>query len=408
MPGRLLYPGLIEFVKKCIEGKLSVKEIYDVAVSKFTYDKDLATFRRYVYTIKRRYLDSIDHSDIKKQITKDEAFISVLERRKIISRDEMCDLLECSFDEVCDLIGFYRNQGYEILIDERNIILSTQIASQGIQFKSPLEKTEIIFGVASDLHIGSKEVQLTALNEFCEICRKKGVKYIFVPGDVFAGYKVFAGQEYEVYAMTAEEQEESAIVNLPTGFEWYMMGGNHDYSFIKKGGGHNPLLALENKREDVHYLGFDDVDVPILEGVDMKMWHPSGGVPYALSYRLQKAVEQIAYSELAKMTWNKKEAPSIRFLLAGHIHTQVQAMIGSIFAAQCGTFEAQNSYLKRHGLHPTVGGYVIKADLRKKDGMILNHDAKYYLFPDVIREDWKNYKHFVEGKEKIKPIFNGK
>jgi UDP-2,3-diacylglucosamine pyrophosphatase LpxH len=407
MPGRLLYPGLLEYVKKSIEENISINTMYDFATIKFGYEKDLSTFRRYVYTIKRRYSD-LSEINGKNQIAKDESFISILGRKKIISRDEMCDLLECSFDEVCDLIGFYRNQGYEILIDEKNIILSTHTASQGMKFGGPLESTEIIFGVASDLHIGSKQFQLTALNEFCEICRRKGVKYIFVPGDIFAGYKVFAGQEYEVYALSAEEQEESAIINLPTGFEWYMMGGNHDYSFIKKGGGHNPLLALENKREDVHYLGFDDVDVPILEGIDVKMWHPSGGVPYALSYRLQKAAEQIAYSELMKLTWNKKQSPSIRFLLAGHIHIQVQTMLGPIFAAQCGTFEAQNSYLKVKGLNPTVGGYIIRAELRKKDGMILNHEAKYYVFPDVIEDDWKNYKHFIDEKEKKKPIFNGK
>lgn len=406
MSGRLLYPGLLEYVKKSIEENIPIGRIYDVAKGKYDYDKDLPTFRRYVYTIKRRYCN-LNETNGKKQIAKDQKFISLLERQKIISRADMCDLLECSFDEVCDLVGFYRNQGYEILIDERNIILSTHVASEGMKFKNPLESTEIVFGVASDLHIGSKQFQLTALNEFCEICKKKGVKNIFVPGDVFAGFKVFAGQEYEVYALSAEEQEESAIVNLPTGFEWYMMGGNHDYSFIKKGGGHNPLLALENKRKDVHYLGFDDVDVPILEGIEIKMWHPSGGVPYALSYRLQKAAEQIAYSELMKLTWNKKQSPSIRFLLAGHIHVQVHTMLGPIFAAQCGTFEAQNSYLKVKGLNPTVGGYIIRAELRKKDGMILNHEAKYYVFPDVIEDDWKNYKHFVDSKEKIKPIFNG-
>jgi|WetSurSiteA1Bulk_404760.scaffolds.fasta_scaffold00112_19 UDP-2,3-diacylglucosamine pyrophosphatase LpxH len=407
MPGRFLYPGLLEYVKEGIEENKSINSMYDFAIVKFGYEKDLQTFRRYVYTVKKRYSD-LNKSNGKKQVAKDEAFISTLERRKIISRDDMCDLLSCSFNEVCDLIGFYRNQGYEILLDDKNIILSTHVASQGKKFSSPLESTEIIFGVASDLHIGSKQCQLTALNEFCEICRKKGVKNIFIPGDIFAGYKVFAGQEYEVYALSAEEQEESAIVNLPTGFEWYAMGGNHDYSFIKKGGGHNPLLALENKRPDVHYLGFDEVDVPILEGIALKMWHPSGGVPYALSYRLQKAAEQIAYSESAKLAWNKTDVPKIRFLLAGHIHINVCAMIGAIFAAQCGTFEAQNSYLKVKGLNPTVGGYIIRAELRKNDGMILNHEAKYYIFPDVIEDDWKNYKHHLDERDKIKPIFNGK
>lgn len=401
---KFLYPGLIQFVKNEILKDTDTEDIYKIAISNFSYDKDLSTFRKYISAVKKRHINGFVKED--REITLDEKFMEILEKKKIVTIDEMIRYLGCMFSDINYLVSFYRDQGYEITIDENNIIFSTDVTSCGTKIKEPLESTEIIFGVASDLHIGSKAVQLTALNEFCKICKKKGVKYIFVPGDVFAGYRVYEGQEFEVYALSAEEQEESAIINLPTGFEWYMMGGNHDHSFIKKGGGHNPLLALASKRPDVHYLGFDDVEVPILNGVDLKMWHPSGGIPYALSYRMQKAVEQVAYSELAKIWWNKKSSPSIRFLLTGHLHVQIQAMFGSIFGAQCGTFEAQNSYLKRHGLYPTVGGYIIKADLRKRDGMILNHEAKYYLFPNVIEDDWKNYKHFSTLPSLRKPIFS--
>jgi len=400
------YPGLIEFVKfKIIKG-FSTRDIYDNARTQFSYKGDIATFRKYVSGVKRNHLKDQPSLKTKKDRSTGEEFLEILKKRKVVNGNELCDILECDSDKIFEIINYYRNQGYEIICEQDRIILSNVIASEGSTVNVPLEDTEIIFGVASDLHFGSKECQITHLKEFAEICRKKGVKYMFVPGDVCAGYNVYPGQQFEVYALSAEEQEESVILNLPKGFEYYVIGGNHDYSFIKRGGGHNPMLSIEAQRPDFHYIGFDDADVPILPGVDMKMLHPSGGVPYSYSYRLQKNVEQIAYSELAKISRNVKDKPSIRFLLSGHLHIQLQSLFGTILGMQCGCFEGQTSYLKRKGLYPTVGGYIVQADMRKRDGMIMNFDTKFYVFPDHIEDDWKNYTHTITKPKMDKPLFN--
>ena len=401
----ILYPGLMEFIKKELKGNKSSKELYKIAKKKFGYSNDIKAFYKYISRAKNKYFSEISYSQNTDSVN--DKFITILEKRKNVRGDELCEELSCSPGEIFDLISHYRSQGYEIICDDKNIILSTEIASEGDAIEKPLEEDEIIFGVMSDLHFGSKECQITAMNEFSEICKKEGVKYMFVPGDVFAGYGVYPGQQFEVYAISAEEQEESAIVNLPRGFQYYMLGGNHDYSFIKRGGGHNPLLALEAQRDDVHYLGFDDMNVPILPGVDMKLFHPSGGVPYSYSYRIQKTVEQIAYSELSKISRNVKNQSTIRFLLCGHLHIQLQALFGTILGMQCGCFEGQTSYLRRKGLFPTVGGYIVKVSIRKQDGMIISYDTRFYVFPDYISDDWKNYNHSLPQKEQItKPIFS--
>lgn len=403
--GQVIYPGLKEFVKSQILLGTESKDIYNVAIEDYGYASNVRSFYKYICKVKKLEIsdeDLVIAGEDRESI--DDMFINILERRKTITGQELCEELSCSPGEIFELISEFRKQGYEIICDEKNVTLSTNVTSQGTAFKEPLGETEIVFGIASDLHIGSKEVQLTALNEFAEICRKEGVKHILCPGDVLAGQNVFPGQQYEVYALSAEEQEASAIVNIPTGFDWYLLGGNHDYSFIKRGGGHNPILVLENARDDLHYVGFDEADIPILHGVDAKLWHPSGGVPYSVSYRMQKAVEQLAYQELSKVVWNQKDKPTVRFLFSGHLHIQVQAMFGSIFGAQCGTFEGQGSYLKRKGLHPLIGGYVIKADIRRTDGLIMNFDAKYHMFPDLIENDWKNYNHSISRPSIKHPI----
>jgi len=396
---------MIDFIKQKIATKMKIKYIHELVIEHFNYRGGIGAFYRF---IKRNIRDTENveinvNKNLEEDKQRDEVkFLELIKKKEIYDIYELCDLIGCSPKRIKDIVEFYRSKGYEIVLDEYKLFLSSEVVSN-VKKIDTLEDKEIVFGVASDLHFGSKSVQITALNKFCEICRKKDVKYIFCPGDVVAGYNVYPGQVFDVHAISAEEQESSVIVNLPTGFEWLVLGGNHDYSFIKKGGGHNPLLAIASQREDFHYVGFDEADVPILKNVDLKMWHPSGGVPYSVSYRLQKGIEQIAYSELTSIVRNVKDRPTVRFVLSGHLHIQMQALFGSIFGCQCGTFEGQTNYLKRKGLIPHVGGYIIKASLGR-NGLLRNFDAKFYLFEE-IEDDWKNYNHEIKYDKIEKPLF---
>jgi hypothetical protein len=128
-------------------------------------------------------------------------------------------------------------------------------------------------------------------------------------------------------------------------------------------------------------------------------------VPYAMSYRLQKGIAQIAFHELQNVSSSIKDKPTIRFVLAGHLHIQMQAMFGSIFGAQCGSFEGTNNLLKRLGIVPAIGGWIIKASLGRNN-LLRSFDAKFYIFEE-IEDDWKNYRHYiskVNGSDK--PVFS--
>jgi hypothetical protein len=410
---KTLYPGLLDFTKEqMLDGVLSPKEIYNDAVSLYDYAGTYKNFISYMHKVKARHFTDVEPEAIisagdpadEDPDSIDYKFMSIMKKKKIVPGDELCDELECSPEEIFTLINELRERGHEISLDEKNIILSTDVIPEVEPITDSIEEKEIIFGVMSDLHFGSKHVQITAMNEFAEICKKEGVKYIFVPGDVCAGYRVYPGQEFEQYAISAEDQEASVIANLPHGFHYYMLGGNHDYSFFKRGGGHNPLLTLEanDYRNDITYVGFDDADVPILPGVDLKMWHPSGGVPYSISYRMQKGIEQIHSHELVNIVNGVKSAPTIRFFLVGHLHIQMQAMFGGTFGMQCGTFEGQSNYLKKKGLVPAIGGYIVKATL--KNNGLMRFEAPFYMFNE-IKNDWKNYKHDIENPVITEPIF---
>jgi len=411
------YEGMVDFILLKLREGLSTREIFKIVKKQFKYKAKWSTFRGYVSRIAHRYSVSRDNLPIRadKEKMKERAaepptedykkFLDVIKKGQIITLNEICNAIDCSPKRVLELVEFYRSKGYEIIVAADKIFLSTTEVSKVEKVKQ-LEDKEIVFGVAADIHGGSMAVQWTALNEFCNILKTYyGVKYIFIPGDVVAGHNVYAGQMFDLYAISAKEQEDSVIRNLPEGFEWFALGGNHDYSFIKRGGGHNPLLTIASQREDFHYVGFDEADIPILTGVELKMWHPSGGVPYAISYRLQKGIEQITFSELQSIVRGAKEKPTIRFVLAGHLHIQMQALFGSVLGMQCGSFEGTTNYLRRKGLVPAVGGYVVEATLGRS-GLLKDFRVKFYVFQE-IEDDWKNYKHNIETEKIQKPLFNG-
>lgn len=399
--------NFIDSIVDLMNTGLSNSEMFTAALTK-GYKGSRKSFNNFILRLKKRIdwsksKDSI-LAPIKNSESQDDKFIKILKEKQIIKMFDLCNIFNCSPNKIKRMISKYRNQGYEIGCDDFKVIFSTNIVMEP-ETVSQIGTTEIVFGVASDLHFGSMSCQLTALNEFTELCRKRGVKHIFVPGDVTAGYNVYPGQVHDLYAISADEQIQSIVANLPHGFEWYAIGGNHDYSYITKGGGYNILSVIASRRKDFHYCGFDDANVPILNNVELKMWHPRGGVPYALSYRIQKGVEQIAFSELQNVVRGIKERPTVRFVLSGHLHIQMQGMFGSIMGMQCGCFEGTTNYLKRLGLVPTVGGWIVKATLDKVKGTLKNFEAKFYIF-DEIDNDWENYSHTNNGDYEIdKPIF---
>lgn len=395
-----------KFIVQLVNENYSIKSIYEKFMLRYGYNGSYESFRKFVYRLKKKNISEEVSTDFKKNndIMKLN-FINLLSKRRSFTIIELSNLFNCTPNKIIELVNEFKQEGYEINNDDHLVYMSKNLVlNSNDHIIKPLETDEIIFGVASDLHFGSKSCQITALKDFCEICRLEGVKHIFSPGDLTAGINVYPGQIYDLYESNITGQTNSLLANLPTGFQWYFLGGNHDYAFIKSTG-FNVLSYMANKRDDIHYVNFDDADVPILKNVDLKMIHPSGGVPYSISYRLQKNVEQVAYNELRKLADGNNKS-RIRFILAGHLHIQMQAMFGNIFGCQCGCFEGRTNYLKRKGLFPHIGGYIIKVSLNK-NGQLKNFDAKFHMF-DEIEDDWKNFNHMFisDESEKIKnPIF---
>jgi len=336
-------------------------------------------------------------------------------KRKPRTLHELSEVVDRAESTVEDIIAEMVAAGYAIERDEQRRVLLPDKPAGDYEpslalFPEGGQTFEICFGVVSDTHGGSRAEQVTALRDFVHIAREEyGVRHILHGGDTFAGYGVYRGQAADLYAITGEEQADAVANNLPEydDLTWYLLGGNHDYAFFKSAGLDVRRELVSLGRDDVVLLDYDAADVPLLPGVEARLWHPSGGVPYALSYRGQKGAAQLAQDELMSVVMGEKPKPTIRLMLIGHLHVMYMFDHGPMTVIGMGCFEGQTNYLRRKGLVPHVGGWILRCQF--VDGMLHRLDPVRIRYRE-IEDDWKPWWARRQAKreevEELEPIFS--
>jgi len=246
----------------------------------------------------------------------------------------------------------------DILIHElqnRGYFVEKEAKSMDYKFTpniKPFEGDVYKIGLVSDTHLGSKYQQLSHLYTFYEILNQRGITDVIHAGDVSdgSGY-VYQGHMYELFLHGADEHIDYIIDNYPKygGIKTYFICGNHDESFYKRNaidiGKHISL-----RRPDLIHLGFHGAFLG-LAGIDnlMYIFHGSGGVSYARSYRQQKMIEQLS------------PAQKPYFLFIGHYHiTNTLWQYRNVFSQMLPCFQSQTPFLKRKGLNPEIGGMILE------------------------------------------------
>lgn len=255
-------------------------------------------------------------------------------------------------------------------------------------------------GVMTDLHAGSVAQQLTNTWAFVQCCYDAGIRHILIPGDLFAGHNVYRGQLNDLWAVGADKQLIVLDMSLPRldDLTYYVIGGNHDFSFIKLGGA-DIVKVFATSRDDVIYLGYDVADLPLTDRASIRLWHMTGGRAYAISYKLQRGIEQYSFDELMKLIYGLQENPSLRFVLAGHLHVAFWSIFGPITGMQCGCFEGQNSLTKRKGWHVVIGGFIIEAWIT--DGGLVKRERIEWVPGIEIPDDYQGYPEILAAIGRI-------
>lgn len=244
-------------------------------------------------------------------------------------------------------LEFLSKQGKTVVIKDEDFIPTVRVDP------GPTEKIKV--GIVSDTHLCSTHQQLTHLWDFYNQARQDGVKYFVHGGDMLAGNKVYTGQENEIFKWGGDAQVDYCIDKYPRfdGVTTYFIDGNHDLSFYAQAG-QDIGRAIGEKRDDLVFCG-QYAGMVNIGGLKILLQHGERGASYAVSYKLQKYLEQVP----------SEDKPHI--VVLGHYH---QALMlppyRNIIGILPGCFESQTLFLKRKAINPVIQGIIATFTVKRK------------------------------------------
>ena len=222
-------------------------------------------------------------------------------------------------------------------------------------------KTDGIFALCSDLHIGSRYSAEELIEEFFDEVRDRDCKVVFIAGDYVDGVGVYRGQLKDLKLSRLDEQVKRFESILPKKIRYYVIDGNHEEKSARNLGIRVGDLI---KRKDVKYCGEIFSRFRLDDKLILDIVHPRGAPAYSIGYPLQKYLRQT----------DPKFHPDI--LDFGHFHRHLWANAYGVEGFINGGFEYPNDFIMSQHAGSDLSGWIIEYE---KD------DKKLKLRPELIR-----------------------
>jgi len=226
------------------------------------------------------------------------------------------------------------------------------------------------FAVSSDPHIGSRESQAKKLLPVVyETARREEVDVIAFCGDIFDGAGAYPGQQNELVCFTADAQRKLGEKNWPKETKIptvLIRGSSHEKTFLDKCG-HDivgtfvELMRLKGNKM-IYLKGISGVSR--IRKIWYQLLHPKGGIPYGLSYRVQRIIEALVSAI------NKYGDKRIQTIFVGHLHQSMFMIYKGIAGFLVPCLQKQTEYLKGKGLIPMLGMWIVTIETDKKGNII--------------------------------------
>ena len=209
--------------------------------------------------------------------------------------------------------------------------------------------------VTSDWHVGSKQHDDKGLEDCLNKALKHKIDFAIHAGDITDGSHVYHGHWHNLKTQDVNEQSEMAAAKVKAfGLPFYLIGGNHDYSFTLQNDA-RPAGIIAEKANNCVDMGDFQGDLNI-NGLVLRLIHGAGGNAYSLTYPAQRYLRNIAEGNLS-------EVPDV--LAIGHYHTDLVFQIYDCAVIHPSNFQKPNDYMIRRGLRGRRGLYVFEFDIAK-------------------------------------------
>ncbi len=328
--------------------------------------------------------DYLENLEFVSQLTEEERTVLEFLKNKPRRRGEISRLLKKFDNYVDELIERLKQYGYQIEFDlARNafrLMRNFKKVAQSLDIKRFYTKSLKVAAIA-DTHLGHEKARADLLPETYWIAEEEKVDIITHSGDVFEGEDAYPGQVRELIFHGADKQRNHGLEvwpksKIPT---FFVRGTSHELAFFKKCG-HDivdtfvkmaPLHGLYNLR----YLG-DHKGIVEKNGIKIELVHPKSGIPYGITYRLQKRIEHLV--EII--------SPSdAKIMLLGHLHLATAMIHKGMVAFLVPCLEDQTEYLSEKDLIPYLGMWIFEVFCDKLDN-VTRLVSKYIPFEPKATE----------------------
>ena len=229
-------------------------------------------------------------------------------------------------------------------------------------------------GVISDPHMGHLLYRPDVLRHAAKNFKRQNVDFIVNCGDTLEGMSGRDGHILELDKIGASAQMDYATEEfkefgdkLVYSIEaddshsgWYRSKGNMGLDIGKE---------LEKHIDNYIFLGYDEQDLKLDNGLRIRLTHPGSGTAYAISYKLQKYIESLGGG-------NKPQ-----ILFEGHYHKAEYIFYRNIHAFDSGCLENQTLFMKKKGTPAHVGYWIVDVYVNK-DGNIDRLKNEFVPFYD--------------------------
>ncbi len=241
---------------------------------------------------------------------------------------------------------------------KHHFIIKTQVKNNKMRFKlyrkeipiyfiSGEEEKEFSFLDLGDIHIGNKYFDEESLRKRLSEAIDKGVKYVFIAGDLFEGYNSNSSIQY----LSQIEYAYNIFKDYP--LIYFAINGNHEYSF-EQNGYDNPIryLSVLLKKDGIEFHHFDTYIMDfIICGVIKRVMHIENIEKRGHDMDWSPAIDKLDIFEQNELLENfyKGRLYTVRLFQIGHVHVNMQRFYSKrkVFISQAGSFIGDDPYEKK-------------------------------------------------------------
>jgi len=244
--------------------------------------------------------------------------------------------------------------------DLKKIIRAGKLSNPTLFNKRKLgyNSKHVKFTVISDLHMGHNRYRPDILEHAIRNSNRQGSEFFLIPGDILEGMSGREGHIYELDKIGGTNQLNYAIEQLnqiKQPMYAITATNSHDGWYSSKANqGIEMGPELDRRIENFNFLGYDEADLNLDNGINIRLVHPGDGTAYAISYKLQKYLNSLSGG-------NKPD-----ILLEGHYHKAMYMFYRNVHAFESGTLCDQTIFMKKKQTPAHTGYWIIDAWANKK------------------------------------------